>query len=150
MLFLKSEWLFKGLRFVQCFSPGGFNNAYMLLLGFEWHIGPKHCESHQHKRCATHLFYCEQVYSSLSRNSGCVWCTEVQGNKPWFVGERSSQLMLAGVFTIVTFPFLFGVMFGDVGHGLMMLLFSLFLIYKEKQAAWFQQSEVWFYLLVPI
>eukprot|EP00178_Gracilaria_changii_P007984 TRINITY_DN24706_c0_g2_i1.p1 TRINITY_DN24706_c0_g2~~TRINITY_DN24706_c0_g2_i1.p1 ORF type:complete len:495 (+),score=73.85 TRINITY_DN24706_c0_g2_i1:159-1487(+) len=37
-----------------------------------------------------------------------------------------------GVFTIVTFPFLFGVMFGDVGHGILFLLFTIWLIYMEK------------------
>ena len=31
----------------------------------------------------------------------------------------------------MTFPFLFGVMFGDVGHGIMMLLFVAYMIYKE-------------------
>lgn len=36
------------------------------------------------------------------------------------------------VFTIMTFPFLFAVMFGDFGHGLLMLMFSLILIIKEK------------------
>jgi V-type H+-transporting ATPase subunit a len=36
------------------------------------------------------------------------------------------------VFTIMTFPFLFAVMFGDLGHGCLMLAFSLFLIIKEK------------------
>mmetsp|Transcript_17767 Transcript_17767/g.24563 ORF Transcript_17767/g.24563 Transcript_17767/m.24563 type:complete len:848 (+) Transcript_17767:114-2657(+) len=37
------------------------------------------------------------------------------------------------VFTIVTFPFLFAVMFGDFGHGLLMLLFSSFLVIYEKK-----------------
>eukprot|EP01125_Pyxidicula_operculata_P002018 TRINITY_DN11997_c0_g1_i1.p1 TRINITY_DN11997_c0_g1~~TRINITY_DN11997_c0_g1_i1.p1 ORF type:complete len:873 (-),score=229.18 TRINITY_DN11997_c0_g1_i1:357-2975(-) len=36
------------------------------------------------------------------------------------------------VFTVVTFPWQFGLMYGDVGHGILLLLFSLFLIYKEK------------------
>uniref|UniRef100_A0AC35UCS9 V-type proton ATPase subunit a n=1 Tax=Rhabditophanes sp. KR3021 TaxID=114890 RepID=A0AC35UCS9_9BILA len=36
-------------------------------------------------------------------------------------------------YTMVTFPFLFAVMFGDMGHGLIMLLFALYLILKEKR-----------------
>lgn len=36
------------------------------------------------------------------------------------------------VFTIITFPFLFAVMFGDVAHGSMLLLLGLFLICFEK------------------
>lgn len=35
-----------------------------------------------------------------------------------------------GVFTIVTFPYLFGMMYGDIGHGILLLLVSLFFIYK--------------------
>ena len=37
------------------------------------------------------------------------------------------------VFTIVTFPFLFGVMFGDVGHGLMLTIAALVIILFEKK-----------------
>eukprot|EP00126_Sphaerothecum_destruens_P009703 Sdes_comp20561_c0_seq1m15411 len=37
-----------------------------------------------------------------------------------------------GLFAIITFPFLFAVMFGDFGHGLLMTLFALFLLLKEK------------------
>lgn len=39
------------------------------------------------------------------------------------------------IFTIVTFPFLFAVMFGDVGHGMLMLLVTVYLIAKEKKLA---------------
>lgn len=37
-----------------------------------------------------------------------------------------------GVFTIITFPYLFGVMYGDIGHGLILTLFAAFLVFKEK------------------
>lgn len=40
-----------------------------------------------------------------------------------------------GVFTIVTFPFLFAVMFGDWGHGICLLLGTLVLIVREKKLA---------------
>ncbi|CAJ0580626.1 unnamed protein product, partial [Mesorhabditis spiculigera] len=36
-------------------------------------------------------------------------------------------------YTMITFPFLFAVMFGDMGHGTVMLLAGLFFILKEKQ-----------------
>lgn len=39
------------------------------------------------------------------------------------------------VFTIMTFPFLFAVMFGDFGHGILMLLFALLLLLNEKAMA---------------
>ncbi|KAG6585562.1 V-type proton ATPase subunit a2-like [Cucurbita moschata] len=38
-----------------------------------------------------------------------------------------------GVYTIVTFPFLFAVMFGDWGHGICLLLATLYLIIREKK-----------------
>lgn len=39
------------------------------------------------------------------------------------------------VLSIMTFPFLFAVMFGDWGHAILMLLFAGFLIWKEKEMA---------------
>ncbi|GFH10249.1 v-type proton ATPase subunit a, partial [Haematococcus lacustris] len=39
------------------------------------------------------------------------------------------------VLTIMTFPFLFAVMFGDVGHAVLMIAFAALLIAKEKQLA---------------
>ncbi|ORX76949.1 V0/A0 complex, 116-kDa subunit of ATPase [Basidiobolus meristosporus CBS 931.73] len=37
-----------------------------------------------------------------------------------------------GLFTVITFPFLFSVMFGDMGHGLLLAVFGLYLISKEQ------------------
>jgi len=36
------------------------------------------------------------------------------------------------LFTAATFPFLFGVMYGDIGHGLFLMCAGLYLIYHEK------------------
>ena len=45
-------------------------------------------------------------------------------------------------FTIVTFPFLFAVMFGDFGHGLLLLMFALWMVLREKTMGRQQLDEI--------
>ncbi|XP_042218127.1 V-type proton ATPase 116 kDa subunit a1-like isoform X2 [Homarus americanus] len=47
-------------------------------------------------------------------------------------------------YTIITFPFLFAVMFGDVGHGIIMALFGGWMVWREKPlAAKKTDNEIW-------
>lgn len=39
----------------------------------------------------------------------------------------------SALYTIITFPFLFAMMFGDCGHAVLMFAFALWLVLKEKQ-----------------
>ncbi|CAK9178467.1 unnamed protein product [Ilex paraguariensis] len=48
-------------------------------------------------------------------------------------GVAKYQEANPGVYTIVTFPFLFAVMFGDWGHGICLLLATLYFIIREKR-----------------
>ncbi|KAJ3394821.1 H(+)-transporting V0 sector ATPase subunit a [Lobulomyces angularis] len=58
-------------------------------------------------------------------------------------GIATYQEVNPGLFTIITFPFLFAVMFGDFGHGVIMTLFAAWVCYSEKTLATKRWGEIW-------
>ena len=48
-----------------------------------------------------------------------------------------------GLFTIITFPFLFAVMFGDFGHGFFVTAAALYMVLGEKSLQRSNKGEVW-------
>ncbi len=57
-------------------------------------------------------------------------------------GIATYQEVNPGLFAVITFPFLFAVMFGDIGHGFIILLAALLMIMFEKKLAKSDLDEV--------
>lgn len=58
-------------------------------------------------------------------------------------GVASYREVNPAPYTIITFPFLFAVMFGDAGHGLIMTLFALWMVLKERNLTQAGGSDIW-------
>ncbi|KAI5723632.1 hypothetical protein M8J76_008843 [Diaphorina citri] len=59
-------------------------------------------------------------------------------------GVSSYREMNPTPYTIITFPFLFAVMFGDLGHGAIMFLFAAWMVMKEKPLMTLKtDNEIW-------
>lgn len=59
-------------------------------------------------------------------------------------GIASYREMNPAPYTIITFPFLFAVMFGDLGHGAIMAAFAAWMVLKEKPlTAKKSDNEIW-------
>jgi len=57
-------------------------------------------------------------------------------------GIATYQEVNPGLFAVVTFPFLFAVMFGDIGHGFLITMFALGVIMFERKLARVDLGEV--------
>lgn len=62
----------------------------------------------------------------------------------WFINAGQLFSFISALYTIITFPFLFAVMFGDTGHGILMTLFaSILVIFEKKFSKMKIDNEIW-------
>ena len=57
-------------------------------------------------------------------------------------GIAKYQEVNPGLFAVITFPFLFAVMFGDIGHGTIITVFAIYMILAERKLAKADLGEV--------
>lgn len=57
-------------------------------------------------------------------------------------GIATYQEVNPGLFAVVTFPFLFAVMFGDIGHGFLLFFAALYMILQERKLAKADLGEI--------
>ncbi|SCU82515.1 LADA_0C05930g1_1 [Lachancea dasiensis] len=57
-------------------------------------------------------------------------------------GTATYREVNPGLPTIVTFPFMFAVMFGDMGHGLLMAMVAALLVFNEKALGKMKRDEI--------
>jgi V-type H+-transporting ATPase subunit a len=65
-------------------------------------------------------------------------------------GTANYQEVNPGLFAVATFPLLFAVMFGDIGHGFIILAAAVYMILAERKLAKMDLGEVCLIYYIPL